>query len=312
MAQPRASLVDLYVPAHLASPDALCARAAAVGLDALVLACEPADPTPDAAALAALSARHGVAVHIGRVLSPDESFRLVLLGAESVNPDLLTALEALGDPGQVRAAARELGRTSPTFACYRVGLRARPDLGVNPAPVPLSASDAGGVAVLLSGTSRLARDLDCEALGEAHVPILGASGPFAELDGLGRFATALPMRPSDATALARHLQAGTGFAVELLTPTAAAPNPPHPSDSASGPAAGLAAPTRRGGPSGLPSGAVVGLRTRHGDAGGAGAVRPDGASSADPSEGREDGATRRKRPRRRKRGGGRGPGPTAG
>jgi hypothetical protein len=237
MAPTRAALVDLYVPAHLAAPDELCARAAEAGLDAIVLACEASDEPPDRATRAALTARHGVAVHLGRVVAPDESFRLLLLGADDVASDLLTAIEGLGDPERVRAAVRELGERSPAaFACCRVGLRARPEFGAAPDPVPLTEADGPGVVALLAGASRLARDLDCEALGERHIPVLGASGPFAQLADIGRHATALPAAPADAAGLARQLRAGAGFAVELLPPDGRAP-------SATGRATGAPSPS---------------------------------------------------------------------
>jgi hypothetical protein len=225
MAQARAALVDLFVPAHLADSDTLCAAAAEAGLDALVLACDAGDDVPDPAHRAALAERHGVAVHVGRVLTLDDASRLVLLGVEGVPDDLLATFEGLGTPDRVRAAALELGREvqDGTFGAYRVGLRALPQGGVSLTPAPLSPADRAGVVAMTAGTSLLARDLDCEALGEAQVPILAGSGPHATLDVFGRLATALPIAADDAPGLVRALRDGRGFPVEIVRPAGARP-----------------------------------------------------------------------------------------
>jgi hypothetical protein len=94
--------------------------------------------------------------------------------------------------------------------------------------VALDKADAQGVIAILAEGSILARDLDCETLGEAGIPMLAASGPFARLDDIGRFATALPVHAADHGAIARALRAGHGIAVEMVTPRRTAQRPPDP------------------------------------------------------------------------------------
>jgi hypothetical protein len=232
MAHARAALVDLYVPAHLAELEVIGARAAEAGLDALILACEGADDVPDAATRAEVADRHGVAIHVGRVLALDDASRLLLLGVASAPDDLLATFEGLGAPERVRAAALELGRDvrDGSFAALRVGLRALPDGAVSTSPAPLGAADRAGVVVILAGASLLARDLDCEALGEAGVPLLAATGPWASLDHLGHHATALPIDPRDPVALACALRDGRGFPVEIIGRRGPAPEAARPAD----------------------------------------------------------------------------------
>jgi hypothetical protein len=219
----RTAIIDLLIPAHIAELDAICARAAEVGLDGIVVVFDAGDDLPGDGELRALQQRFGVAVHAGRTLVSARGFRLLILGLEHVPAEMIAAIEATQQPDLIRAALRELerdvagARGGPTgFAVVRVGLRQLPGRNVEPAPVPLDDGDRRGVIAVLADGSLLARDLDLETLGEAGVPGLAASGPFITgLDAIGRFATALPAHPEDHGAIARALLAGRGIPVEM-------------------------------------------------------------------------------------------------
>ena len=230
-----AALIDLFVPAHLAEPDILCRRAAEAGLDGLVIAFDAGDDTPTEGELHDLRTRFGVAVHVGRSLVAANGLRLLVLGVENIGSDVIAAVEATGNATLMRAALHEIerdlaavgpGRTG--FAVVRIGLRQGPGRTVERAPVPLDPADAPGVVAILAEGSILARDLDCETLGESNIPMLAASGPFARLDDIGRFATALPVHAADHGAIARALRAGHGIAVEMVTPRRTAGHPTQP------------------------------------------------------------------------------------
>jgi hypothetical protein len=73
--------------------------------------------------------------------------------------------------------------------------------------------------------SRLGRDLDLEDTVLAERSILGASGPFASLRDIGRYATLLPFPfrgaqhfAADQQRLIATLAAGHGIAVEQILP----------------------------------------------------------------------------------------------
>ncbi len=84
--------------------------------------------------------------------------------------------------------------------------------------------------------SRLGRDLDLEDAAVAERAILGASGPFATVAEVGRYATLLPVdvRNGDLVTVSARvlsaLQKGLGFAVEIEPRHAArrAPERPDP------------------------------------------------------------------------------------
>jgi|GEM_PF-1302937 len=220
------AIIDLYVPAHIGELDAICERAAAAGLDGIVVVFDSGDDLPGDGELHELQERFGVAVHVGRSIVSAQGFRVVVLGVEHIPAEMIAAIEATGDPTLIRAALAELKRdlAGPRagFAVLRVGLRQLPGGVAETHPVPLQPEDANGLLAILTSGSVLARDLDCEALGEAGIPMLAASGPFATLADIGRFATALPVHPGDHGAVARALGSARSFAVEMWTP----PKPP--------------------------------------------------------------------------------------
>jgi hypothetical protein len=210
-ARPHA-LVDLYVPARLGSPDALQALAANAGLDAIVLVAEDAFELPNPEIMAAVNGNGGPRVLVApMVAGPGYRFELFLPSAE-VN---LESIEAAGDPRVVERAVAELGglalAVSPRQGQGGEVSRLHPTFGEG---------SEGVVALVLPG-SRLGRDLDLEDAAVAERPILGASGPFATLEQIGRYATLLPIDVQDGdlvTVSARllgALQRGRGIAVEL-------------------------------------------------------------------------------------------------
>jgi hypothetical protein len=222
----RTAIIDLFIPAHIAELDAICARSAEVGLDGIVVVFDAGDDLPSDGELRELRERFGVAVHAGRTVVSARGFRLLILGLDHVPAEMVAAIEATQQPDLIRAALGELeqelagsrgGRTG--FAVMRVGLRQLPGRTVEPSPAPLTDHDRRGVIAILAEGSLLARDLDLESLGEAGIPCLAASGPFITgLDAIGRFATALPAHPEDHGAIARALLAGHGIPTEMWSP----------------------------------------------------------------------------------------------
>lgn len=204
------ALVDLYVPARLGPVDQLQALAAKAGLDAIVVVAEDAFELPNAELMTAVNGNGGPRVLVAPMVSgPGYRFALFLPSSE-VN---LESIEASGDPRVVQAAVGELGGVA-LAACPRQG--AGGDVMRTP---PRVDGKAGVIALSMPG-SRLGRDLDLEDAAIAERPILGASGPFAALGDLGRYATLLPVdvRGDLVTVGARVLGAlgkGLGCAVEI-------------------------------------------------------------------------------------------------
>lgn len=207
------ALVDLYVPATLGTPEELQARAAAAGLDAIVLVAQDAFELPNPDDVAAANATAGAPRVLVAPMIAGPGYRFVLLlPPTEVN---LESIEAAGDPRVVAHAIAELGGLALP-ACPRQGqgadvTRLTPVLG-----------DGGhGVVALTRPGSRLGRDLDLEDTAACERPILGASGPFAALSDVGRYATLLPvdMRHGELVTIAERLlgalRRGLGLAVEL-------------------------------------------------------------------------------------------------
>lgn len=207
------ALVDLYVPASLGSLDELQARAATVGLDALVVVAHDAYELPDPETVNAANDRDGQPRVLVAPLVAGPGYRFVLFMPPSeIN---LESIEAAGDPRVVVRAIAELGGVALP-ACPRQGPG-----GEVTRVTPVIGDGAQGVVALSVPGSRLGRDLDLEDAAVVERPILGASGPFASLQDIGRYATLLPIdvREGDVVALGRRLMAalnkGSGFAVEV-------------------------------------------------------------------------------------------------
>lgn len=218
------ALVDLYVPARLGPVDQLQAVAAKAGLDAIVVVAEDAFELPNAELMAAVNDNGGPRVLVAPMISgPGYRFALFLPSSE-VN---LESIEASGDPRVVQAAVGQLGGLA-VAACPRQGAG-----GEVSRATPKVDGKAGVMALCVPG-SRLGRDLDLEDATIAERSILGASGPFATLAEVGRYATLLPVdvRGELVAVGARVLGAlgkGLGCAVEIETRAAVAePRRPDP------------------------------------------------------------------------------------
>jgi len=224
------ALIDLYVPARLGSAEALQKRAGEVGLDAIVLVAEEAFELPNAEAMAAVSPDGPRVITATMVSGPGYRFVVFLPPGHEVN---LESIEATGDARMVQAAVAELGgiavAVAPRQAQGGEVARATPLIAPEPKPV---------IALTRAG-SHLGRDLDLEDAAIAERPIYGASGPFAQWDDLGHYATLLPVDPKDgdlATFSQRIVQAvarGRGFAVELVPKRGARPALPDPREGRS-------------------------------------------------------------------------------
>lgn len=204
--------MDLYVPARLGSPEALQAQAKKAGLDAIVLVAEDAFELPNAEIMTAVNADGGPRVLVAPMVEgPGYRFVLFLPPGE-VN---LESIEAAQDARVVYAAVAELGGLA-LAVCPRQG-----PAGTVSRAAPTSPDGGQGVVVLTLPGSRLGRDLDLEDAAVGERAILGASGPFATVSDVGRYATLLPVDVGGAdlaaisARLVGALRSGRGIAVEI-------------------------------------------------------------------------------------------------
>ncbi|MBL8786600.1 MAG: hypothetical protein JNJ59_16975 [Deltaproteobacteria bacterium] len=219
------TLVDLYVPARLGPAEALQKRAAEVGLDAIVVVAEEAFELPNAEAMAAISPDGPRVLTATMVSGPGYRFIVFLPPGHEVN---LESIEATGDARLVQAAVAELGglalAVAPRQAQGGEVARATPQLAPEPKPV----------IVLAKAGSHLGRDLDLEDAAIAERPIYGASGPFAQLEDVGHYATLLPVDAKDGDLalfgqrIVQAIAKARGFAVELVPKRSQRPALPDP------------------------------------------------------------------------------------
>jgi len=205
----RHALIDLCFPAHDTEPGDVVAAAKAAGLDAIVLVSDDPDDLPEHGELAALGAAGGLAVHTGCFVT-GLGFRMAILVPGDPGAVNLAAIEASGDPALVQAAVREL-RGCALPICPRQGGEGV----VHRQVAPLPAEPPVGVVAMIAGGSHLGRDLDIEDAGAQGRRILGATGPFGQLEDIGRYVTLLPADPADINAIIRCLNEGHGVAIEL-------------------------------------------------------------------------------------------------
>jgi len=201
------ALVDLYFPAHAATPEEVQAAADRAGLDAVLLVAESPSELPSAEALAALPGR--CRLHVACAVS-GAGFRFAILAPGGFDGFSVDAVESSNDPTTVQAAARALGGVALPVSPRQSGPNAV-ERQVRPLP-----SDQVGVVALVASGSRLGRDLDIEDAGIAERRVLAGTGPFGVLADLGRYATILPASPDALAGLVGALQRGLGAAIELV------------------------------------------------------------------------------------------------
>ena len=213
------ALVDLYFPAHAAPLADIQAAATTAGLDGIFVVAESSDEAPSADELAAVNALGGARVHVAHVVT-GAGFRLLVLPPPSGLSGVgLDALEAATDERMVFAMLAELGAVAVSVAPRQgehgtVARRvAHPsdDLG----PGAKASKPGVGVVALVTGGSRLGRDLDIEDTALHGRRILGATGPFGQLADLGRYASLVPGHADSLASLVDGLRAGLGMAIEL-------------------------------------------------------------------------------------------------
>ena len=207
------ALIDLYVPASTGSLEEAARAAAAGRVDAIVYVADSPEELPDPDEVAAVAEAEGtVPVHLGTVaLGPGYRF-LVLLPADA-SEAVHGALEVLDDPVAVQAAVAEAGGCA-----VPVSPRQDPDGEVMRTRARLAKAPPVGVVAVVAGGSSLGRDLDVEDASAAGRRILGGTGPFGDLQAVGRFASVLPADPNDLDSIVDALNKGLGAAVELLAP----------------------------------------------------------------------------------------------
>ncbi len=221
------ALVDLYVPARLGSPRELQFVAAKAGLEVLVRVVEDAAERPTPEELAELDPHGPRLLQATAVSGPGFRFVCFLPPGSSVS---LESLEAAGDARLVQATLTELGGVA-------VPVTPRQGQGGGVArEVPALGRGVGVVALAIPG-SRLGRDLDLEDAAVAERAVLAASGPFATLTDVGRYATLMPLPlgrsggASDETVQHRLISAllsGHGIAVEQIIPRVEPKRAPDP------------------------------------------------------------------------------------
>ena len=202
-------LIDLYFPAHAGSLDEVARAAAAAGIDAVVLVGDTPDDLPDSEELARFNAESEVQIHVACAIA-GPGFRAALLIDGRLDAVNLDAIEASGDFALIQAALDELDGCALPI-CPRQGAEGV----VHRQVVPLPPRTPVGVVALVTGGSRLGRDLDIEDAGVDGRRILGATGPFGALRDLGQYATLLPAAADDLEGIIACLNHGHGVGVEL-------------------------------------------------------------------------------------------------
>jgi hypothetical protein len=191
------SLIDLFVPT-LDGHEASVATAMA-GLDAGVLVFSSVE------ALADFTSEGPTPMHGALGIPVAGGTAMVLL--PSCDHEAHGALMELDTMEDVARAAQEAGGCA-----ILAGGRLCPEGHATTEP-----SAAGGVPAQLVHMwwpSILARDLAFEDAALADRRPIGGSGPAASLNGVGRFATLLPIQGGDRAGLIHALNKGLGFAVE--------------------------------------------------------------------------------------------------
>lgn len=205
-------LIDLYVPATAAEPEEAHASAAAAGLDAIVYVADRADELPDPDAIDALNDGEGPTIHPAcQLVGP--GFRVTAILPEWNSPSSYEVLESTADLALLQTAVAELGGIAIPV-CPRQG----PDGGVLREVAAMPKESQVGVVALVASGSPMARDLDIEDASIAGRRILGATGPFAKADEVGRYGTVLPAEADDIGMIISRLGEGYGVAVEFPPP----------------------------------------------------------------------------------------------
>jgi len=202
-------LIDLYFPAHTASLEEVGRAAHEAGLDAVVLVGEDPEELPEQEELERYNADHDLQVHTACVIA-GPGYRAALFVDGNLEDVNLDAIEAAGDFALIQAALDELDGCALPI-CPRQGAEGV----VHRQVVPLPPRTPVGVVALVTGGSRLGRDLDIEDAGADNRRILGATGPFGRLGDLGLYATLLPAPADDISAIITALNKGLGVGVEL-------------------------------------------------------------------------------------------------
>ncbi len=207
MSMQRHALIDLYVPATLATCEEVAQAARRAALDAVVYVVDSPEELPTHDEVAAANA-DGVRVWPACVAN-GPGYRVAVLLPDWDAPSAYDLLQATGDLGLVQAAVAEMGGCAipvcPRQAPEGEVLRQVASMPVEP-PI--------GVIALVADGSALGRDLDIEDAGAAQRRVLGGTGPFGQLEQIGRFATLLPADPADVQDIIRRLNQGFGIAVE--------------------------------------------------------------------------------------------------
>lgn len=201
------ALVDLYFPAHAATPEQVQEVADRAGLDAVLLVAESLAELPHPEALAALPGR--CRLHVACAVS-GVGFRFAIVAPLGFDGFSFDAVESSNDPRTIQAAAHALGGVA-----LPVSPRQSSATSVERQVQPLPAAHVGVVALVAAG-SRLGRDLDIEDAGIAERRILAGTGPFGALADLGRYATILPASAGELATIVGALQRGLGAGVELI------------------------------------------------------------------------------------------------
>ncbi len=200
-------LVDVFFPAAAGAPDEVAQRAAERHLDAVVYVADAPDELPAPEELAEAGEAAGVHLWPGCVLyGPGFRALVVVPDWETANFDVL---ESLTDLGLMAEAVAEMGGV-----VLPVSPHTDVEGEVTRTPAAWPDTVRAGVVGLVARGKLLGRDLDIEEAARAGRPTLGASGPMAQLEDLGRFATFLPMEAPGIEGLIESLAAGHGVAVE--------------------------------------------------------------------------------------------------
>lgn len=199
-------MIDLYVPASAGTVAEVQAAASGKGLEGFVyVAHHPEElPTPDE-----WSDEEGQPlVLLGCTLS-GAGYRIVVLvdDWEDANFDVL---EATDDLNLLVAAVGEMNGVAYSVCPHQTN-----EGEVVRQANRLPSGTKAGVVAMAADTSHMARDLDIEQAARAERRILGGTGPFGNIEHVGRYATLLATNSADGPGVIKSIHEGLGVAAEI-------------------------------------------------------------------------------------------------
>jgi hypothetical protein len=202
------SLIDLYVPSSCGTVDEIADIASNEGLDAVCYVVSTTEDFPESDEVASANER-GRANVIPALKVEGAGYRWLIL-VPSWDEAPMEALESTVDPQILSDAVEELGGVMIPICPHQTESQ-----GVVASIMAFPQDHRVGLVSMVANGSRLGRHLDVEEASLTHRRVLGGTGPFGQVDDMGRYATLVPSAVASETGIARALNQGLGVAVEM-------------------------------------------------------------------------------------------------